>query len=431
MNKTAPKAQLPPMLRGERRLIRGAALTIVLLVIWAAVFELDIAAQAPGEVAPLGQVKRIQHLEGGIVREIFVREGETVTLGQPLVELESTTPEADLRELRTRIAILTFTKLRLEAQLTRAGEIPVPAELAKAYPEQVAGVRALFTAQKERLTNALETQKLRIAQRRAELAEAQARIDNLQSRHRLVSAQMAIKEKLLQKGLANEYESLELRKEDQTINGSLQESRSALERIAATLKQEEFSLTALTLSEEEAIRKELVATQKELAEFSERILKYQDSRARTTIRSPIDGIVMTLYTVTRGGVIAPGGTILSLVPSGDRLVIEARLPVGEVGFVHPGQSARLQLAGAGSRGFAPMTGSVVHISPDSLNEPQKDPYYLVRITPEQEAFVQGSHRYPLTPGVRVQAAILTGRRSVLATILDPFLVGFRNTLTER
>ncbi|OEJ67253.1 hypothetical protein BEN30_09685 [Magnetovibrio blakemorei] len=417
--------------RGERRLVRLTALTMLLFTVWAALFELDIAAHAPGKVVPAGQMKRIQHLEGGIVREIHVKEGEVVKVGQPLVELESTASEADLQEIETRIGTLKVNAIRLQAQLDGAKGLVFPAELIATYPNQIASARAMFRAQRDRLISAVSEQELKIKQREAELAEIGTRLSHSVGRHKILSEQVAINQKLLSQGLMNEYEHLELRKEEQSLRGGIAESRAALGRLKAALEQENVALQSLRLGEDEQLRKELGETSRELAEFSERVRKFADSRARTTIRAPIDGAVMTLYVVTEGGVVAPGGTVLSMVPGGDRLVVEVRLPVGEVGFVRPGQRARLQLVSTAGRGFSPLDGKVTQISPDSIAEQDQQPFYLVRIAPAADAFADDVARYSLRPGVEVEASIVTGSRSVLRYVLDPFLGSLKNGLSER
>lgn len=418
-------------LHGERRLIRWSAATMALFVLWAMLFELDIAAHAPGKVVPAGQVKRIQHLEGGIVRSIFVKEGEHVQAGQPLVELESTATQADLQEIQTRIATLKINAARLQALLDGAPRMAAAPELQSAYPGQWQSAEELFASHQSRLRNAIAEQDLKIRQRQAEIEEMRSRLSHTSSRHKLLSNQVSINEQLLSQGLVNDYEHLELRKEEQTLRGQIAETRATLSRVVAGLAQEKVALDSLKSGEDEQLRKELSDTTRELAEFGERVRKFADSRARTTIRAPIDGVVMTLYVVTTGGVVAPGGTVLTMVPGGDRLVVEARLPVGEVGFLRQGQPVRLQLVSAAGRGFQPLNGTVAHISPDSVVEAEQEPFYLVRIAPGGDSFASGDSRYPLRPGVVVDASILTGSRSVLGYILDPFLSGLGNGLRER
>lgn len=139
---------------------------------------------------------------------------------------------------------------------------------------------------------------------------------------------------------------------------------------------------------------------------------------------------MTLFVVTRGGVIPPGGTVMTLVPGDDRLVVETKLPVSDVGFVQVGQHARLQLMASAGRRMHPIGGVVVHVSPEAISEPDKEPYVLVRIAPDADRFVGAASIYRLTPGAHLRTSIVTGERSVLGYLLDPFLAGMHGALTE-
>jgi adhesin transport system membrane fusion protein len=203
-----------------------------------------------------------------------------------------------------------------------------------------------------------------------------------------------------------------------------------LRRVGAGQKQEQAGLTSLTTGNSEDLRKDLEDSRKQLSELQKRVEKFTDSSARTTIRSPLDGTIFTLYTVTRGGVVSPGGLVVSLIPGNEQIVVETKLNAGEVGLVSVGQLARLRLEGASTQRFRPMDGKVVHISSDAITEPQKPPYFLVRVAPQQMSFSDGTVQYRLSPGVQVSASIITGHRSVLQYLLGPLLGRFGGALTE-
>jgi len=413
-----------------RRTLQITAGILAAFVVWGAVCKLDIASHSSGEVVTSGQTKLVQHLEGGIVRRLLVREGQSVKAGDALAELERSASDAELRELEAHIGGLQIRILRFEAQLAGRASFDVPAALAAKFPEQVRTARELFESQKKRLAGNLEVQGLKISQRDGELNELQARRDHLQGKLKLLSEQISISEKLLKDGLANQYEHLNLLKELEMTRGTLNETNASLGRIATGRRQESASLRTLESSDREQMQKDLEEARKQLAEFQERSGKYTDSQRRTVVRAPIDGTVMTMNVVTEGGVVPPGGTLMSLVPAGERLLVEAKLPVGDVGLVHAGQPARLQLMSASARGFKPLEGTVVDISPDSVVEQGKEPYYRVRIEPAQREFLLDARRYPLVPGVMVSVAILAGERSVLGYVFDPLTQGMRAALTE-
>lgn len=417
-------------IRRSRLTIRITGMMLAVFLIWSAVFKVDVASHSTGEVIAAGQTKLVQHLEGGIVRKILVREGQAVSLGDPLAELERTASEADMNELEAQMAGLQIRILRLEAQLGGKLALDVPAELARRYPEQVQNARELLESQKSRLSGSIDAQQFKIAQRGAELSELRARREQTVSRLQLLRQQIDINKRLLKEGLANQYEHLNLLKEEQSLVGSLGEIDASLRRVAAAQKQESASLQTLASGDREQLQKDLEDSRKQLAEFQERSRKYTDSQLRTLIRSPINGVVMTLNVVTEGGIVPPGGTLMSLVPGNDALLIEARLPVGDVGLVHAGQVARIQLMSATARGFQSISGKVVSVSPDSVIQENKEPYYRVRIAPEKFDFRNGKSKYLLVPGVMVSVSILTGERSVLRYLADPLVQGMELAISE-
>jgi adhesin transport system membrane fusion protein len=417
-------------LRGSRLIVRAIALLLLALLLWSLLCTLDVASHSTGEVTSAGQTKLVQHLEGGIVRRILVREGEAVRAGQPLAEVERVAADADLREIEAQQGALQIRALRLQAQLDDHDDFAVPAELAARFPDQAETARALFIAQKSRIGSSYEAQLQKMAQRRAEEVELRARRAHVSSKLKLLMEQIAISEKLLADGLANRFEHLNLLKEEELARGTLHEIDASLKRTAAALKQETAALELQGSGDDEEIQKELAETRRMLSELAERLRKFSDTQQRLVVRAPIDGVVMTLQVVTEGGVIQPGGTLMTLVPANEPLLIEARLPVGDIGMVRVGQEARIQLVSSLARGFQPIGGKVVEISPDSVLGEDKIPYFRVRLAPEQEAFEHRGSRYPLLPGVPVSVAILTGERSLFSYMTGPLTDELSLAFTE-
>lgn len=417
-------------LLGSRLTIRLLAWLLAALLLWSLFFTLDIASHSTGEIASVGQTKLVQHLEGGIVRRILVREGQRVAAGEAVAEVERVATLSDMRELEALLGALEIRSIRLEAQLAEAQTLELPTELAERFPEQARINRDLFVAQKSHLGSRNEEQRQKIAQRQAERGELQARRSHLSKNLTLLRQQVQISDQLLKDGLANRYEHLNLLKEEEQLRGSLQETEASLRRVDAALRQEQAALSSLDSGGSEEMQKELAETRRQMAELQERLHKYSDSQERQLVRAPIAGVVMTLHVVTEGGVIQPGGTLMTLVPADEPLVVETRLPIGDIGMVHPGQKARIQLMSSTARGFQPLDGEVIEVSPDSVLDEQKVPYYRVRIRPASDAFERGAVRYPLLPGVPVSVAVLTGERSLFDYLAGPLTDGMRLAFSE-
>ncbi len=429
---TSPEAQpTRPSPLGTHLFLGSCILLVVVFMIWAAVGKLDVVSMAMGEVVPSSQVKSVQHLEGGIVRDILVKEGERVTKGQPLVELEPTRSGAELDELEIRLTALQISILRLTAEATAASELKIPEELRQKEPDQVRQVRALFNARQNRVRNQIRAQRQEIIQREQEIKEVQARIRTNSSGLQLIREQLKISSKLIKLDLSNRMNHLNLQKEESDYRGRLDEDRIALPRTKAAYNAARAQLEAIENGFREEATLELTDARRTYRELSQRVLTAKDSLRRTVLRAPVDGIVKTLYLVTVGGVVQAGKTVLDIVPGDDRLVIEARLPTTDIGYIEIGQAAHIQLASAEAVRFGILEGKVVHISPDTIVTQEGAPFYKVRIQTERDYFERGNLRYRLSPGMQVQSSIQTGTRTVARYLLDPYIGKMSFAFTER
>ncbi len=424
------KEQLPVPWR-RNPLLWTQVLTVAVFVLWISWFPLDVASYAQGQVIPAGQLKKIQHLEGGIIREIHVTEGQQVAQGTVIADLEDVASNSDVGELTSRAASLQIKVLRLTASLTGQDRMQIPPELEKAVPDVVRDARSALSSYRDRFVAMVQTREARIAQRKAEIQESKERLLGLQSRSKIIADQVRISEQMLKQKLNSEYEHLQLLKEQSQIDSDRNTTVATQQRSATALQEEIASLASFRKEEEVGLRKELLDANTEWNSLKERLRKPSDSFDRTQVRAPVAGSVMTLYFKNRGAVVPPGGTIATLVPEGEALLVEAKLPIGDVGFVRPGAPARLSLP-TGASGFSTIDAEVVHISPDStVDEKNGSSYFIVRLKPKLFVFKRGAESYPLRPGVQVTSAIITGQRSVLSLLMEPFLGNGIRPLTER
>jgi adhesin transport system membrane fusion protein len=415
----------------RNRVIWTAGAILVAFLVWAALFPLDVASYAQGQVIPAGQLKRIQHLEGGIIRDIKVAEGQVVAAGDVILELETVSANSEVGDIRSRMGGLQVKALRLEASLSGASRLVLPPALIKEFPDVAKDALEEFRSNQSRVESGVQARKSRIASRAAEIQEAKERLAGLKRRAQLIAEQVKISERMLQQKLTSEYEHLQLKREQEQIISDRDAAISTEVRATRQLEEEQASLQAFRSEEESNLRKALQESNTELTSLKERFRKPSDSQDRTTVRAPVSGTIQALYFKNKGAVVAPGGMIATLVPEGEALLVEARLPIGDVGYIQLDGPARLSLS-SGASGFSTIFAKVVHISPDSmLDEKTGQSYYQVRLKPEQFTFRRGNEVYALRPGVQITSAILTGERSVLALLLEPFIGHGVKPLTER
>lgn len=355
----------------------------IFLLLWVLIYQIEVVSVGFGEVTPSGQIKKIQHLEGGIISEVFVSEGQKVRAGQSLLKLEGISESADMKELDAYIAALNLDISRLEAESAGAQVMKVALPLDQRYPSLVKEARALFQSRRDRYLGLVDALKLQ-------------------------REQVKISEDLLKSEVQSRLVHLSVLREENQLKGRIQEY------------QQEVST-------------QLSRAKKELAEKEQRFVKYSDSVSRSLILAPVDGEVKVIYFKTKGGVVPPGGVMLEVVPTGERLVVEIRLPVREVGYVRVGQEAILRLASADAYRFGSIRGSVTYVSPDSTNSSNnvEGPHYKVRIETSSYAFKHGDHQYPLISGVQISASIITGYRSIFDYLFSPFFVSLNFAFRER
>ncbi|WP_419787990.1 HlyD family type I secretion periplasmic adaptor subunit [Pseudodesulfovibrio sp.] len=428
--------------------------------IWASVSPLDIVSNATGEVIPSSRVKRIQHLEGGIVHEIKVREGEHVTTGQPLIVLETTASDSTVEEINVRINSLRIEIARLEAESrwfanssceTKATdgsrmkpgseassnkdiysiEPEFPEDLATRFPNIIDQARDLYNARRSRFISDISGHREKLKQRQQDINEILVRIRNQRQSLEYLREQIKISEDLLKDKLTTRYKHLGFLKEESNLVSRIQEDAAALARSKSALAAAEDAIDKAYSSHHEDVQETLRKARREVLEFNQRLRKTQDSLQRTVIRAPIDGIVKTVYLRGVGEVVQPGMTVLDIVPGGDKLVIEAHLALGDIGYVQPGQPATVSLPNRDSRMFGKIEGRVTNISPDAVTVPDQGTFYKVRIETESDQFEKEGRRYQLYPGMRLLVAIKTGERTVMEYLLYPYFDTLYHGFHER
>lgn len=363
--------------------IRVVLILFLALFLLSTIFPVEVVAVASGEVTPSGQVKRIQHLEGGIISDIVVEEGQRVNQGDVLMRFEGVSATADMNELDAYLASLRLDILRLEAEQRGSDTLDAPPDLASRFPALVRETKSLLKSRRDRVRGMEEALKLQ-------------------------REQVAISEQLLKSEIQSRLSHISVLREENQLKGRLQEYR-------------------------QEVSTQLGKAKKELAEKDQRMLKYSDSVSRNDVRTPVAGEVKVIYFKTKGGVVPPGGVVMEVVPSGEKLVVEVKLPVADIGYVEIGQTANLRLASRDAMRFGSIEGKVAYVSPDSSggSTPQEGPHYRVRIETNVDRFESSGQSYRLIPGVQVVASIITGDRSLFSYFMSPFLSASATAFRER
>ncbi|MBF0219444.1 MAG: HlyD family type I secretion periplasmic adaptor subunit [Gammaproteobacteria bacterium] len=405
--------------------------TLAAATLWASWGTLDVVSHAQGVVSPAGQIKNVQHLEGGIVSEILVHEGQQVTAGETLITLDATRSRAEVEEIEVRMESLAVKLTRLEAEVNGAKTLTYPNPLQEKHPRLVKEAITLFHARQQRLQAQVAVQKSLIQQHHYKIGEINSRIAATKGITAFLVEQIAMSSKLLESSLSNRMNHLDLLKEQRRLEGQLAEDESSLKQTEAAHGEAQQQLEVINSTFREEAQDGLDETLHTLNVLTQRIKKEQDSLRRTRIDSPVSGTIKRLHLATVGGVVTAGATLAEIVPSDDALIIEAQLPPGDISYVLPGQPSRIRLASADGFRFAVINGKVEFVSPDTLLTEEGVPYYKIRIRTEKTHFEKGEERYPFFPGMLVECTIMTGERTLLEYLLQPFIGISARALQER
>jgi HlyD family secretion protein len=431
----AERADSPPV----GRLILAGALIIALffgaLGAWAARAPLASAALAPGLVAVESNRKTVQHLEGGIISELLVRNEDRVRQGQVLLRLDTVESRAEFDQLEGRRLALLAQRGRLIAERDALPDLALPPELAgrEAEPqvaELIAGQRRILAARNEVAEGQAAILEQRIGQYEAEIVSLEAQAASGREQLQLISEELKGVAELFRKGLEKKARLLALQREAARLQGLQGDYAGRVTRARQGIAQTRMEMLAQRQERDAETVSELRQSEVELAELSERLRIAEARLTRTEIIAPQDGIVLNLRYFTAGGVVEPGAAILDIVPESERLVIDAQLDPVNIDEVHPGLTAQLRLTAFKQRITPVLPGRVTQVSADALSDERTGRrYYTARIEIDPEELERfGAAK--LYPGMPVDVMIETGRRTALEYLLTPVSESFDRAFRE-
>jgi len=411
-------------------LLAMIALFFTLALAWAAFFEIEEVARGEGRVVTQSQVQVITNLEGGIISEILVREGDTVTKGDPLIRIDPTRFESAYKEGEQNALGLKAKIARLTAEVNRAS-FRMPADVARGNPTLAERETGLYRARQSELTNKVLVLRQQLAQRESELRELRSRAERLAEQLVLVEREVEITAPLVKRGVVSEVELLRLEREQSRTRTDLEQARLSMPRAEAAIDEARGKLVDAEASFRSQAAGELAQTQAELAKVAEQIPALEDRAARTVVRAPMNGVVKTIPNRTIGGVVQPGSPMVEMVPREDTLLIEARLKPADIAFVHVGQRAVVKVTAYDYSIFGGLEGHIEHVSADSTVPQQGEPYFVAHIRTTSNAIEFQGRSLSISPGMLATADVITGKRSVLHYLTKPINKARQRALTER
>ncbi|WP_296590758.1 HlyD family type I secretion periplasmic adaptor subunit [Methylophaga sp.] len=397
---------------------------------WASVAEIDEVTRGQGKVVPSSKVQIIQNLEGGILADVLVSEGQMVEKGDVLLKIDDTRFSSSFRESKLTYWELLARTARLSAE-SEGKPLELPDELMINQPELAAEERGLYQSRQLQLQSTIDVLKRQAEQRRQELVEKQARQQQLSRSFELSNQELQMSEPLLEAGVMSEVEILRLKRTVNDLRGEMDSNRLAIPRIRSSIDEVQQKINeAVTRFESEAAR-ELSEVRAEMERTEESVSALKDRVTRTNVRSPMKGTIKRLMINTIGGVIQPGMDLVEIVPLEDNLLIEAQIRPADIAFLRPGQEAIIKFTAYDFSIYGGLEAKLVRISADTITNEEDESFYLIYLRTEQNFIKSSMGELGIIPGMTVTVDILTGEKTVLDYLLKPILKAKNEALRER
>ncbi len=417
---------------------RGMRLIVVFFgtfVVWGSFAPLDGGAIAPGIVSLDGSKKTVQHLEGGIIAKLNVREGDVVQLGQTLLVLENVQPRTVFESLQQEGRTLAAVRARLEAEKIGLAEPSFPASLTSAEDQGARRIvedqAHLFKTRLEMHRARLDVLSLRMAQIKEQAQGYVAQVTSADRQLELIADEVTSKTHLFAKNLVSKPELLKLERAEAEIGGRRGEALAGISRAMQQIGEAQSQRLALEAERSDQVANQLDDVRRRLAEVEQKLDASRDILHRTLVTAPTEGIVLNMKFKTAGGVVIKGEPIMDIVPLNDGLLIDARISPNDIDIVRVGLPALVHLTAYSSRSTQKVNGVVKLLSADRLtDEATKQSYFLARIAVAKGEVEALTPKVELIPGMSAEVMIVTEQRTLLRYLMQPFLDAMRRSFRE-
>ncbi|MES2984463.1 MAG: HlyD family type I secretion periplasmic adaptor subunit [Pseudomonadota bacterium] len=433
--------QTTPDQRARPTILMGLMLMILLFGVvglWAAIVPIAAGAIAPGRIVSETNSKTIQHLEGGIIKEILVRDGDVVTPGQILVRLDSTNAQARSDQVLGQYLAAKSTEARLIAERDGKPAIAFPDEYLKQeasnskVKEALETQRRLFTTRREALDGQVSVLNQKAAQSGEEIRGLRDQIAAANTQIGLLDQEITVVEGLLKTGNALKPRLLALQRQSADMVGQRGQAQAMVSRASQTINESKITILNAKNDFLNKVNAELKDTQVQLSSLEEQARATGDVARRVEVKAPMAGTITGLAVHTVGGVVQPGEPLMTLVPSDDRLVVEARVSPQDIDVVHAGLLAQVRLTAFKSRYLRPVQGKVMTVSADRVDDARsQESFYTARIEIAQGELADLGPTVKLTAGMPAEALIVTGHRTMLSYLVQPIRQSFGHAFHDQ
>lgn len=416
----------------QRLLLRVICVFVLAAITWAYFAEIDEFTRGQGRIVPSGDVQIVQNLEGGILAELFVAEGEVVERHQPLLLMDDTIFSSTLRERALQITQFQAKVARLRAEASGSTFDEEWSKFGKSDNDPLAGnERLLYQSGMSEFESHLRALNQKVEQKKQELSSIRLHKNSLASSYQLLDRELSFTRPLVKDGAVSHVELLRLERQVNDLKGELGRARYAISQLESEYQEAKTNSETYAQNFANEARRELNEVNAELARLQEGNETYSDRVARTTVRSPVRGTVKQIKVKTIGGVVQPGMDLIEIVPMDDSLLVDAKVLPSDIAFIHPQQPATVKFTAYDFSVHGGLPAQVIQISPDTLTDEEGVSYYEIRLKTDSSDLGFGDQSLPIIPGMTVEVDILTGKKTILDYILKPILKTRQLAFRER
>jgi adhesin transport system membrane fusion protein len=410
----------------------GVCIFCFLFLVWAHFAKLEEVTRGDARVVPSSKIQVVQNLEGGIVAELAVHDGQIVQKGDVLLRIANTSAESQYRDSRTQYLTLQAMIARLQAEI--ADKAPqFPQEVMTEAPSVAHSEQALYDSQLDQFKSNIAVLNDQLAQKQQEIAGLQSKQDTLSRSLELAKQERDMTSPLVASGAASKLELVKLERELTDLQGQIEDARIAITQAESARNEAQKRIQEKTATFHSDAQAELNKHTAELAALSQQIFAQHDRVTRTEVRSPVRGTIKDVKVTTIGEVIKPGEDLVEIVPLEDTLLVEAKVRPADVAFLHPGQPATVKITAYDFSIYGGLKARVEDISADTIKDdtPNGGTFFRVTLRTDKNSLGTADKPLPIIPGMTASAEILTGQKSVLDYLLKPLLKARDEALHER
>ncbi|MET0721335.1 MAG: HlyD family type I secretion periplasmic adaptor subunit [Tardiphaga sp.] len=411
--------------RTSRMLLLTVTALLAAFLIWAHFAVLDEVKRGNGRVVPSRQTQVVQSLEGGIISELLIQEGAIVNKEQALARIEDTNFASQFGEIRERRGAMAARVIRLEAETLGRASVEFPDELMRIAPRAVQTERSVFDAHARKLAQDIDVIAQQEWQKKKEIDELRATETRLSETLALLTRETLLTRRLYEQKVVPEIEMLRADRQATDMRGQLAVVQATMIKTDAAVKEAQSRLKNVSTAFRALAEDDLAKSRGDLAVLDENIKSAQDRVRRTELRSPVYGIVNKLNVTTIGAVVAPGASLMEIVPLDDTLLVEGRIRPQDIAFIRPDHEAVIKLSAYDSSIYGSLHGRVERISADTITDDKGDKnergetFYRVMVRTEKNHLGTAANPLPIIPGMVATVEILTGKKSVLDYLVKP------------